>query len=359
MAITDSLFSISQNFYSPDIIRKISSEIKQPVEQTKAGLKSIIPTLLWGIVEKGSTKEGAESLLNIASKESFKPEVNLDHMNNRLGSELIHNIFGDNLTNVVSKLGFSTGMNTSSVIKILTMAAPAMMGAVSLKIKNEKLNPSGLMYFLNQQRITLTGLIPGMSGLANLGSGVGFKSDESDRGVSWGKIVIIAFLALLITWWFSTHQGTVNAPTTVLPMKAPMMIETYSPGSIEGLSTFLNTVGGVPVKRFSLKSITFELGSSNLNKEAFGELNQIAALLEKYPRAKVTLASYTDDLGLAEDNELLSYQRALVVRAALIDRGLSPSRVEAVGFGEKNPIATNETIAGRAENRRIELVVRK
>jgi OmpA-OmpF porin, OOP family len=358
MVITDSLFSVSQNFYSPDIVQKISNEIKQPIDQTKAGLKSIIPTLLMGIVEKGSTREGAESLVSLASKEHFNESTNLDQADTRQGNEVVNNIFGNNLATVVSRLGFSTGMTASSVMKILTMAAPVMMGAISSKVKNEHLTPSGLMRFLNQQRIALSGLIPGMAGLTNLSGSVGLKN-QTDQRVSWGRIVIIALAALAVTWWFSSRQGAVNAPTTIIPATAKVTVETYSPHSLEGLSAFLSTVGGDPVQRFSFGNLAFKSGTASLTGAASKELNQIASVMREYPKSTIVVEGFTDNVGAAQKNEILSYNRALAVRLALINRGISASRIEALGLGARNPIATNETAKGRAENRRIELVVRK
>ena len=66
---SEGLFNFSQSFFSPDVLQRISREIDQPVEQTKTGLKSVIPTLLMGIVKKGSTQEGAESLISMAKSQ--------------------------------------------------------------------------------------------------------------------------------------------------------------------------------------------------------------------------------------------------------------------------------------------------
>lgn len=203
MVITDSLFSVSQGFFSPDIVEKISNEIHQPVDRTKAGLRSIIPTLLIGIVEKGSTTEGAESLANLARKQNIHPELMINEMSPRQGNEMVHGIFGNNLSAVVSRLCTSTGMSTVTIMKILSLSAPIMMGVIGLKIKAEKLGASGLMTFLGQQRLTELSY-----------EELNMKTAHEERVTIWKKIAFTALIIVALTWWFSSEQGSVNAPTT-------------------------------------------------------------------------------------------------------------------------------------------------
>jgi OmpA-OmpF porin, OOP family len=76
--------------------------------------------------------------------------------------------------------------------------------------------------------------------------------------------------------------------------------------------------------------------------------------LQKYPDVKVSIEGYTDSVGNPNFNRLLSERRANAVRDYLIERGVEPPRLVAVGRGEENPIATNATPYGRSLNRRIE-----
>jgi outer membrane protein OmpA-like peptidoglycan-associated protein len=76
--------------------------------------------------------------------------------------------------------------------------------------------------------------------------------------------------------------------------------------------------------------------------------------LKAYPEVRVEIAGYTDDVGKDDYNLGLSQRRAEAVKQYLANSGLSADRIVARGYGETNPIATNGTPAGRAENRRIE-----
>lgn len=65
MVVNDSLLGVSQNFFSPDIVQKISDAIGQSADKTKAGLRSVIPAFMSGVVDKGSTPDGAATIVDI------------------------------------------------------------------------------------------------------------------------------------------------------------------------------------------------------------------------------------------------------------------------------------------------------
>ncbi|MDZ7317510.1 MAG: OmpA family protein [candidate division KSB1 bacterium] len=105
-----------------------------------------------------------------------------------------------------------------------------------------------------------------------------------------------------------------------------------------------------------LKGITFEPASSNLTPESYAILNALAQQLLQYPRIEIEIQGHTDSIGEADANLRLSERRANTVRMYLIEQGINPGRLQAVGYGETRPIASNTTKQGRAANRRIEFV---
>ncbi len=104
-----------------------------------------------------------------------------------------------------------------------------------------------------------------------------------------------------------------------------------------------------------LKGVNFENDSAVLKPKAKSILNDVAKSLKKRPDVKVTVAGHTDGRGSAEYNKMLSQRRADSVRKYLISAGVKASALKAKGFGEEQPVTTNDTSAGRAENRRVEL----
>lgn len=105
--------------------------------------------------------------------------------------------------------------------------------------------------------------------------------------------------------------------------------------------------------------VFFDFNSATLKRESFPDLNRAASLLIDDPGMTATVSGYTDSVGSDEYNLKLSQDRANSVKAYIVSRGASANRVNAIGYGEQNPIADNGTEEGRALNRRVEFQVRK
>lgn len=111
--------------------------------------------------------------------------------------------------------------------------------------------------------------------------------------------------------------------------------------------------------RFRFNNLTFATGSANIDGTSGLEVDNMAAILKTYEDVKVRIEGYTDNRGSAEGNLQLSKDRAESVRTRLISLGINEGRITTQGFGADNPIGDNEAPEGRAQNRRIEIVVIK
>ena len=105
------------------------------------------------------------------------------------------------------------------------------------------------------------------------------------------------------------------------------------------------------------RKITFDPGSANIAGEGAGIIDDIAEILRRCSDLRLEIAGYTDSQGSEEGNQRLSQQRANAVLDALRVRRVPVSSFRSVGYGEENPIADNETEAGREANRRIEFTL--
>lgn len=114
---------------------------------------------------------------------------------------------------------------------------------------------------------------------------------------------------------------------------------------------------GCPVLNQNLQNITFEYKSSDLTAESKMILNSIVESMLSYNTASVELGAHTDSIGSDRYNQKLSQQRAQSTMNYLVSQGISASRLTAQGYGEINPIASNDTAEGRAQNRRVEIRV--
>lgn len=110
-------------------------------------------------------------------------------------------------------------------------------------------------------------------------------------------------------------------------------------------------------RTFTFQRLNFDTGSAAIRPGDRAELDALAAVLARYPNARVRVVGYADARGAASANANLGQSRAESVAAALTERGVAPGRVETASGGEGGPVAANATAGGRAENRRTELVV--
>jgi outer membrane protein OmpA-like peptidoglycan-associated protein len=203
----------------------------------------------------------------------------------------------------------------------------------------------------------------------------------SSSGWMWPAIATLAVLALV--WGVRrAHReprvdttaiagGEVATPTT--PSVAPLA----QPGSITlpNGSTMNLPAGGVEARLvgfitdttrqtsdttfFDFDRLMFGTNSPRLLPQSDDQVGNVAKILAAYPNVAVRIAGYTDNVGSPAANLRLSAQRAAAVKLALIKAGVASGRISSEGFGEKNPEADNSTDAGRAQNRRVAIIVTK
>lgn len=107
----------------------------------------------------------------------------------------------------------------------------------------------------------------------------------------------------------------------------------------------------------TLGDTLFATGRSDLKSGATANLDRLGDFLAEYPNRTVAIEGYTDSMGSEESNQLLSERRADSVKRYLIGRGIGSNRLNATGRGENAPVADNESLAGRQQNRRVEVII--
>jgi len=107
----------------------------------------------------------------------------------------------------------------------------------------------------------------------------------------------------------------------------------------------------------TLSDVMFATDQATIQPGAMMSLNKLADILKQNPSEKVFIEGHTDNSGTATYNQQLSRARANAVRQALIERGVSPDRIDARGLGEGFPVAGNDSQAGRQMNRRVDIIV--
>ncbi len=107
----------------------------------------------------------------------------------------------------------------------------------------------------------------------------------------------------------------------------------------------------------NLSDVLFDTGKYSLKPETKIAMAKVSGILQAYPGLKVQVEGYTDSVGGDEYNQKLSENRAGAVRDFLVSQGVKMENISATGFGKNDPVASNDTAQGRAQNRRVNLVV--
>jgi len=102
-------------------------------------------------------------------------------------------------------------------------------------------------------------------------------------------------------------------------------------------------------------NITFRTGSADLNADFFKVLDGVGLVVEEYDKTLIVIEGHTDSVGTDENNQALSERRAAAVGQYLAGKGVNSQRVLTAGLGESRPVASNDSDAGRTQNRRVEV----
>jgi len=163
-----------------------------------------------------------------------------------------------------------------------------------------------------------------------------------------------AWLAKQKSWFFSQVRNTDDDP-----YKGQLLDSEISERK-EAFNDKLNLAlksDKVDDKLIRLEHVEFETGSSRLTELSVYEIENLADALQRFEDVKIELGGHTDNTGNLENNIALSNDRANAVRSELIEQGIDELRLVAIGYGPNQPVDTNETDAGRQNNRRTEFKI--
>jgi outer membrane protein OmpA-like peptidoglycan-associated protein len=121
------------------------------------------------------------------------------------------------------------------------------------------------------------------------------------------------------------------------------------------IKKFMDTTTISKTEAIELPNVQFYTNSANLLPYSISSIQQLAEYLNEHPEVQATIVGHTDNVGDATANLNLSKARAETVKKVLLSFGVDGARVQAVGKGESQPRTTNDTVEGRALNRRVEV----
>ena len=146
-------------------------------------------------------------------------------------------------------------------------------------------------------------------------------------------------------------------------IKSDVVMDSDADGVLDSKDQCANTPKGFTVNSIGCEvkknlNVRFEPSSINVTAASRSGIKSFANFLKRYPNANVNIVGYSDTSGNRARNRLISEQRAQRVKRLLVSYGVASSKMTAMGKGDLNPIATNDTPEGREQNRRVEVEIR-
>ena len=422
------LMDAVKNYFTNDFTRQASSSLGENSDGISKALSAIIPTGLAGILGKATSgTQGANDILSMAKNAvgSLTGGASglVQNTTNETGKNMASNLFGNNQSGIMGAISRFAGIKDSSVMSLMSMGLPAIMGLLGKHAEENNLSATGLSGYLSSQKDHIMNAMPsglssiaGMLGLGSAGAaassiGSDVRSDvrsgvndtrrvaesvvEKPGGNKWLLPLLAILAAIALIWYFSkgcndkTPANDTVGDTTVA-MVAPATMDTpvmaanttaesikvklpngkeldANKGGIEDqLVTFLSgdwksmSNDDLKAKWFNFDDLNFNTGTATLVPQSEKQLDNIAEILKAFPDAKLKIGGYTDATGDAGKNKALSKDRAMAAKKGLDNRGVGKQVTDAEGYGsEFAKAAATAPDSERAMDRHVSVSVRK
>ncbi len=409
--MTTSLIDSVMNLATPDLTSKIASSLGEPVDGVSSALAGGLNSMLLGVLGKTADPSAMRSVFNLVTDPANDGRV-LDNpaalvgapegAASSLGGQFLSNVFGARGTGVNDVLARTSGLRVESMSSLMRLAAPLLLGVLGKRARDDGLNASSFTRLFEDERDSIENAAPpGVAGELGLGEPAAAESyegeavyeegrveqpsrvyapEEQTTGLRWMWPALVA-LAAIALFLGTRAKHRVPAPvadtTTARSRAAAGEVAELSSGIVQlrlpndnvlsvpassaeaKLVAFLNdsTRTADDTSWIVLDRVHFETNSSKIDPDAEAQAKNVSDILKAYPHAAAKIGGYTDSTGSDAANLRLSRSRAESAQASVEHNGLAATRVTAEGFGSKDPVASNSTDDGKAQNRRVALLV--
>ncbi len=154
----------------------------------------------------------------------------------------------------------------------------------------------------------------------------------------------------------SSGQGMANFVEAVFCQKGER--DSDGDGVLDSADKCPDTIAGAKVNTVGcwvVKGINFSTNKAEIRPQDHAGLDEVVVVLKENPTVKVEIQGHTDNMGAEDYNQALSEKRANAVKAYFVEKGIAKDRLSAKGYGMSQPIASNDTVEGRFQNRRVQL----
>jgi len=233
-------------------------------------------------------------------------------------------------------------------------------GATPSKIKATKTEAAMKFFVVDKNKdAPIVGIVISLQSK----DGQKFYTGETDE-MGYGEVLVPAGKTYELVY-LTLGEKDINAKVTVTddPYQNIKLTLRYKPWVEKTVAVVLppdapeaavETPPEPPQPKFRLDGVTFESGSSELLPDSHPRLDRVVEYLTYKKSARIEVSGHTDNVGGRKKNKALSKERAEACRDYLVQSGIDASRIEAVGYGDEQPIANNKDEDGRMQNRRIE-----
>jgi len=410
--MTTSLIGSVKNLATPDLVSKIASSLGEPMDGVSGALTGGLSTMLLGVLGKTADPSAMRSTFNLVTDPANDGRV-LDNpaalvgapegAMSSLGGQFLSNVLGARGTAVNDVLARLSGLRVGSISSLMRLAAPLLLGVLGKRAREGGLNAASFTRMFEDERDSIENAAPpgvaGALGLAEPAAAAPYEPEpiyeearveeqpsrvyapeEQTTGLRWMWPALVA-LAAIALFLGTRAKHRVPAPvadtTTARSRAAGGEVAELSSGIVQlrlpndnvlsvpassaeaKLVGFLNdsTRAADDTSWIVLDRVHFESNSAEIDPDAEAQAKNISDILKAYPHAVAKIGGYTDSTGSDAANLRLSRSRAESARAAVEHNGLAATRVTADGFGSKDPVASNSTDDGKAQNRRVALLV--
>jgi outer membrane protein OmpA-like peptidoglycan-associated protein len=407
--MTTSLIDSVKNLATPDLTSKIASSLGEPMHGVSSALMGGMNSMLLGILGKTADPSAMRSLFSTVTDpvndgrllENPAALVGApEGAMSSLGGQLLSGVFGARGAAVNDVLARLSGLGGGSISSLMRMAAPLLLSVLGKRARDGGLNASSFTRLFEDEREGIENAAPpGVAGALGLAEPAApayeseatyetprveqpsrvYAPEEQTTGIRWlwPALVALAAIALFLgtrarhrvpapvadttTARSHTAAGVVGLSSGIMQLKLPNGNILSVPGSSAEakLVAFLSdsTRAADDTSWIVLDRVHFQSNSSAIDTDAENQAKNVSDILKAYPSAVVKIGGYTDSTGSDAANLRLSRARAQSALSSVEHNGLSATRISADGFGSKDPVASNSTDDGKAQNRRVALLV--
>lgn len=385
------LIETIREYITPGLLTEAAQLHDESENGISKAIGGLVPSLLAGLLQKTSDAGAMGSIFSQLSK--FDPAVlthpaallapgNLAHNDPKDASgQLLGLLFGSKVPAMINAISSFAGVKPSTTSSLLGLVGPLLMGILSKKISSGGLNLSGLANLLKGEQNNILGIMPtGLRSVLGMGdmetsSTAATSETEATTGNRWlWPLLLLLGLGVAIIYYLKSCRTEPAVALTTLPAPVPAPTPVAAPpttyvdtlpggyrleGALTGMESQLVAFiknKNRPVDKttwFNFDHLNFKTGSADLDLEySQQQLTNIYEVLQAFPKVKINIGGYTDNVGKEAANQQLSQARSETVRNALIKMGIDKNRLAAEGYGSQHPVASNDLEEGRAQNRR-------